>query len=74
MKVLKQFVRQTARPEGSMVEGYMVFQTMVHLSEYLPQLHLEAPRLWGYNQPQSFEGEKLEGQGTSKRIQGIQKC
>ena len=74
MKVLKQFVRQRARPEGSMVEGYMVFQTMVHLSEYLPQLHLEAPQLWGYNQPQSFEGEKLEGQGTSKRIQGIQKC
>ncbi|XP_059075535.1 uncharacterized protein LOC131875398 [Cryptomeria japonica] len=68
MKVLKKFVRQKARLEGSMVEGYMVFQAMVHLSEYLPQLHLEALRLWNYSKPKSFEGEKLEGQGTSKRI------
>lgn len=52
----------------------MVFQEMVHLSEHLPQFHLEAPQLWIYNQPQSFEGEKLEGQGTSKRIKDIQKC
>ena len=51
----------------------MVFQKMVHLSEYLPQLHLESPRLWDHIQNQSFEGEKLEGQGTSKRIKGIQK-
>ena len=72
MKVLKQFVRQKARPEGSIVEGYMVFQEMVHLSEYLPQFHIEAPRLWNYNQSQSFEGEKLEGEGTSKRIKGKQ--
>jgi len=43
MKFLKHFVRQRVHLEGSMAEGYMVFQIMVHLSEYLPQLHFEAP-------------------------------
>lgn len=74
MKVLKHFVRQKARLEGSIVEGYMVFQEMVDLSEYLPQLHLEALRLWNYNQSQSFEGEKIESEGASNRIKGIKKC
>ena len=72
MKVSKQFVRQKVRPKGSIVEGYVIFQAMGHLSEYLPQLELEVPQLWNYNQPLSFEGEKLEGQGTSKRIKGMQ--
>ena len=52
----------------------MAFQTMVHLSEYLFELHLKAPRLRDYKQPQSFDGEKLEGQGISKRIQCTLKC
>jgi len=74
MKVLKQFVRKKARREGSIVERYMIFQKIIHLSEYLPQFHLGAPRLWNYNQSQSFEGEKLEGEGTSNRIKGIKNC
>ena len=31
-KSLKALVRQRARPEGSMVEGYMVYQSMVCIS------------------------------------------
>ena len=33
LKFLKALVRQRARPEGSMVEGYMVFHTMVYIVE-----------------------------------------
>ena len=73
MKVLKNIVPQKAHLEGSMIEGYMDFQAIVLLRKYLPQSHLEAPQLWSYSQPHSFEGEKLEGQGTSKRIKGMQK-
>ena len=38
LKSLKAFVRQRARPEGSMVEGYMVYQCMVYISQYIPKL------------------------------------
>jgi hypothetical protein len=38
LKFLKALVRQRARPEGSMVEGYMVYRTMVYITEYLPGL------------------------------------
>jgi hypothetical protein len=32
LKSLKDFFRQRARPEGSMVEGYMVYQYLVYIS------------------------------------------
>lgn len=35
---LKAIVRQRACTEGSMVEGYMVYQTLVYISDYLPDL------------------------------------
>ena len=38
LKSLKALVRQRARPEGSMVEGYVVYQSMVYISHYLPIL------------------------------------
>ena len=43
MKVLRYFETKRAHPKRSMVEGYMVFQAMVHMSHYLHQLHLESP-------------------------------
>jgi hypothetical protein len=38
LKSLKALVRQRARSEGSMVEGYMVYQSMVYINQYLPKL------------------------------------
>jgi hypothetical protein len=38
LKSLKDFVRQRAHPKGSMVEGYMAYQCMVYISQYLPKL------------------------------------
>jgi hypothetical protein len=38
LKSLKELVRQRERPEGSMVEGYMVYQSMVYISQYIPKL------------------------------------
>ena len=35
MKILKGFVRQKARPEGSMAEGWLVQESCVWISEYL---------------------------------------
>jgi hypothetical protein len=38
LKSLKVLVRQRAHPKGSIVEGYMVYQSMVYSIQYLPKL------------------------------------
>ena len=46
MKVLKGFVRQKARPEGSMAEGWLVQESCVWISEYLGRVDTTMPMLW----------------------------
>ncbi len=46
MKVMKGWVRQRARPEGSMAEGYVIFEGMHYLTEYTTRLSPSAPQLW----------------------------
>ena len=72
LKLLKDLVRQRARPEGSMVEGYMVYQCMVYISEYLPKLaeNMNVPRIWHLNSINKFEGEVLLGKGTMRTMKG----
>ena len=38
LKFMKGFVRQRERVEGSMMDGYMVYQNMLYVSEYIPNL------------------------------------
>ena len=38
LKFMKGLVRQRAHVEGSMMEGYTVYQNMLYVSEYLPIL------------------------------------
>ena len=38
LKSLKALDIQRSRPEGSMVEGYMVYQTMVYITQYIPKI------------------------------------
>ena len=40
LKFMKALVRQRARPEGSMMEGYMAYQNIMYIIEYLPILLL----------------------------------
>ena len=62
LKSLKAFVRQRERPEGSMVEGYMVYQCMVY-SQYLPKLaeNMNVPRIWHLDSINKFEGRSYLG-------------
>ncbi|MCO5552491.1 hypothetical protein L7F22_006003 [Adiantum nelumboides] len=46
MGVLKGYVRQKARPEGSMVKGWMLEECMYYVCEYLERTDFEAPRVW----------------------------
>jgi hypothetical protein len=73
LKSLKALVRQRARPEGSMVERYMVYQSMVYISQYL--LKLAAPTMhavdliWDVNSIKKFEDqEHLLGKGRMKKM------
>jgi hypothetical protein len=56
---LKALVRQRACPEGSVVEGYMLYQSMVYISHYIPKL--AAPTMhvvdliWDVNSIKTFE-------------------
>lgn len=46
MKELKEWVRQRARPEGSMAEGYIVAEGMHLVSDYAQRLYKDIPWLW----------------------------
>ena len=70
LKSLKAFVRQRAHPKGSMVEGYMVYQCMVYISQYLPRLaeNMIVPLIWHLDSINKFEWEVLLGKGKMRTV------
>ena len=72
LKFMKGLVRQRACPEGSMIEGYMIYQTMVYISEYLPKFaaDIHVDHIWDPNSNEKFEGEYLTGKGRLRRVRG----
>ena len=46
IKTLKNFVRQRAKPEGSMLEGYLLQKAMGILHDKIAQFDDFAPRVW----------------------------
>ena len=46
MKTLKDFVRQSARPEGSMAKGWLIQESLVYILVFLGQVDSSLPRLW----------------------------
>ena len=72
LKSLNAFVRQRARLEGSVVEGYMVYQCIVYISQYLPKLaeNMYVPRIWHLNSIKKFEVEVILGKGRMRTLKG----
>jgi hypothetical protein len=74
LKSLKDLVRQRERPEGSMVDGYMVYESMVYIIQYLPKLAVQTMHavdcIWDVNSIKKFEREQLLGKGTMKKVRG----
>ena len=71
LNFLKALVRQRARPEGFMVEGYIVFRAMVYIIEYLPGLEfikMELDRRIGDPNSTKKFGEYLMGKGRSRKV------
>ena len=69
---MKGLVRKRARVEGSMMEGYMVYQNMMYISEYIHKLasNLNLGRICDPHSNNNFEGEYLKGNGKSRKVKG----
>jgi hypothetical protein len=69
---LKALVRKRACPEGSMVEGYMVYESMVYINHYLPKLAVQAMHavdcIWDVSSINKFGREQLLGKGRMKKV------
>ncbi|MCO5597239.1 hypothetical protein L7F22_051315 [Adiantum nelumboides] len=59
MTVLKGYVRQKARPEGSMAEGWMLEECMYYVCEYLERTDFEAPRVWTNESSSTMSNEVI---------------
>ncbi|MCO5589344.1 hypothetical protein L7F22_043311 [Adiantum nelumboides] len=66
MKTLKGFVRQRARPEGSMAEGWMVQESSVFISEYLTRSQNNIIELWNIKDDERVVSEVPQGKGVVK--------
>ena len=72
LKSLKDFVRQRACPEGSIMQVYMVYQSIVYISWYLPNLakNINLPRIWHVNSINKFEGKVMLRKGKTMKVKG----
>lgn len=68
MKVVKSFVHQKTRPEGSIAQGWLVQQTMFFATEYIAQIDPGAPRLWMDDESEKVSGEVLCGKGKVAKL------
>ena len=69
MKVLKGYVRQKARPEGSMAEGWLVHESTFYITEFLTQINPSLPRyLEMENEDERIQGDKPQGLGKWHRF------
>ena len=65
-------VRQQAHLEGSMMDGYMVYQNMMYISEYLPKLawNLNLGSICDPDSNKNFKGEYMKGKVRSRKVKG----
>jgi hypothetical protein len=65
MKTLKNYVRNMARPEASMAEGYVKDECLGFITEYMQRFEVVDRRVWDADEEYGDAEEVLEGAGTS---------
>lgn len=68
MKVLKGYVRNLAKPEGSMAEGYSIVEALGFTTEYMTKFTATTQRVWDANEEERVEGQVLEGTGKIRNL------
>jgi hypothetical protein len=67
-KTVKGFVRNLAKPEGSIAQGYQVEQTLGFITEYMSEYNVTTRRVWDDKEEPSMVDEILEGKGKPKLL------
>jgi hypothetical protein len=65
MKVLKNHVRNFARPEASMTEGYLKDECLGFITEYLYKFESNSRRVWDEDEEYDVVEEVLQGAGKA---------
>ena len=65
-KSVKGFVRNLAKPEGSIAQGYQVEQALGFITEYMSDYNVTRRRIWDDKEEPSMVDELLEGKGKPK--------
>jgi hypothetical protein len=72
MSVLKGYVRNRSKPEGSMAMGYTWDASLGFITEYLDLYPHTRRRMWDPNEEEMVAGEVLQGAATTKTLTGVE--
>lgn len=67
-KSLKGFVRNLAKPEGSIARGYEVEEALGFVTEYMADYNITSRRVWDDKEEPTMVDEILEGKGKPREL------
>jgi hypothetical protein len=67
-KTLKGYVRNLAKPEGSIAQGYQVEEALGFITEYMRDYNITSQRVWDDKEEPTMVDEILEGKGKPKLL------
>ena len=67
-KTLKGYVRNLAKPEGSIAQGYQVEEALGFITEYMTEYNITSRRVWDDKEEPTMVDEILEGKGKLKLL------
>jgi len=67
-KTLKGFVRNLAKSEGSIAEGYQVEEALGFITEYMSEYNITTRRVWNDKEEPAMVNEILEGKGKNRHM------
>ena len=70
-KTLKGYVRNLAKPEGSIAQGYQIDQALGYITEYMTEYNITRRRIWDSEEEPTMVDEILEGKGKRKVLSDV---
>lgn len=67
-KTLKGYVRNFAKPEGSIAQGYQTEQALGFITEYMSDYNITTRRVWDDKEEPTMVDEILEGKGKLRLL------
>ena len=65
-KTLKGYVRNLAKPEGNIAQGYEIEEALGFITEYMSEYNITSRRVWDDKEEPTMVDEILEGKGKMK--------